>query len=122
QAQKGAEEFTVRPIMPLYLPGEPIEVAVTWSSARPIYKTSLSILIEGGTGYGGGGAPLGPSASWTVKLDAPKDKGFHIITAHIDVEGKPYRTYHSAFWIRDEDYLGSGPKLGVNKDYFELDG
>src|SRR5207248_844824 len=53
QARKGAEEFTVRPIMPLYLPGEPIEVAVTWSSARPIYKTSLSILIEGGTGYGG---------------------------------------------------------------------
>ena len=30
--------------------------------------------------------------------------------------------YHSAFWIRDESFLRSGPHLGVNHDYFELDG
>src|SRR5207247_8923736 len=35
----------------------------------------------------------------------------------------PYTTlFRSAFWIRDLDYLRSGPKLDVNKDYFELDG
>ncbi len=30
--------------------------------------------------------------------------------------------YHSGFWIRDEAFLRSGPRLGVNRDYFELDG
>src|SRR5579864_5669421 len=122
QALRGAEEFTVRPTMSLYLPGEPVEVAITWRSGRPLYRSSLSIVIEGGPGYGGGGAPLGPNASWTVKLDAPNDKGFHVITARIDVDGKPYSVYHSAFWIRDLEYLRSGPKLNVNQDYFELDG
>ena len=30
QALRGAEEFTVRPTLPLYLPGEPIELEVQW--------------------------------------------------------------------------------------------
>jgi len=120
-ALQGAEEFTVRPTLPLYLPGEPVEVAVTWNSAQPKYKTALSIALDDGSGYGGAG-PLSPSESFTVKLDPPKQKGLHIITARLDIDGKPYRIYHSAFWIRDEDYLRSGPRLSVNHDYFELDG
>ncbi len=52
----------------------------------------------------------------------PKEKGLHIITARLMVDGKVRTIYRSAFWIRDLDYLRSGPKLGVNKDYFEVDG
>jgi len=121
QASQGSEEFTVRPVLPLYMLGEPVEVAVTWKSAQPKYKTVLTINLEGGGGYGSGG-PLSSSESFTVHLDPPKDKGLHNITAQLSVDGKPYRTYHSAFWIRDLDYLRSGPHLTVNHDYFELDG
>src|SRR5256884_7261037 len=46
----------------------------------------------------------------------------HVVTARLVISGKVRRIYRSAFWIRDLDYLRSGPKLGVNKDYFELDG
>jgi len=122
RALAGAEEFTVRPILPLYLPGELVEVAVTWNSTQVKYKTTLSIGVEGGGGYGGGGGPLSPSETFTVQLEPPKEKGLHIITAQLNVDGKPYRIYHSAVWIRDLDYLHSGPKLTVNHDYFELDG
>src|SRR5579864_9186554 len=120
QASNSSEEFTVRPVLPLYLSGEQVEVAVTWNSPHTKYKTALSITMDGG-GFTGVG-PLSPSVSSVVKLDPPKDKGLHIITARLEVDGKPYRTYRSAFWTRDLDYLRSGPKLGVNQDYFELDG
>ena len=121
QAGQGAEEFTVRPVLPLYLPAEPVEVAVNWKLAHPKYKTSLSITVEGGGSYGAGG-PLSQSESFTVQLDPPKEKGLHNVTAQLSIDGKPYRTYHSAFWIRDLDYLRSGARLTVNHDYFELDG
>jgi hypothetical protein len=122
QALEGAEEFTVRPVLPLYLPGEPIEVKLTWNSTQTRYKTALSIDIDGTTGFVGVGGALAPSVSSTTRLEPPKEKGLHIITARLQIDGRPYRTYHSAFWIRDEEYLRSGPKLGVNKDYFELNG
>jgi hypothetical protein len=80
------------------------------------------IATDWGVGSGSGGAPLKKNSSWNVRLDPPKDKGLHTITAQLEIDGKPYRTYHSAFWIRDLDYFRSGPKLTVNRDYFELDG
>ena len=128
QAAHSAEEFTVRPVLPLYLPGEPIEVDVQWNSpskgratvrvqitpeipgpdhpTRPIYATNPTLL------------PL------TQALDfvPPTAKGLYIIVGQLLVDGEIRRTYHSAFWIRDLDYLRSGPKLGVNENYFELDG
>jgi Beta-galactosidase len=121
QAANGAEEFTARPVMPLYLPGEPVEVAVTWKATRTKHKAALAIDSDWGGGYAGVG-PLDEATSSVVKLDPPKDKGLHTITARLEVDGRPYRSYHSAFWIRDLDYLRSGPKLTVNENYFEVDG
>ena len=122
RALEGAEEFTVRPVLPLYLPGEPVEVAVTWNSTQIKNETSLSITDGDGAAFASAGKSLPRSVSFTAQLEPPKDKGLHIITAQLSVQGKPYRIYHSAFWIRDLDYLRSGPHLTVNHDYFELDG
>src|SRR5579864_7266365 len=54
QASNSSEEFTVRPVLPLYLSGEQVEVAVTWNSPHTKYKTALSITMDGGgfTGVG----------------------------------------------------------------------
>jgi len=34
RAQHGSEEFTARPTLPLYLPGEPVEVEILWHAAK----------------------------------------------------------------------------------------
>src|SRR6185437_5860952 len=122
QARRGAEEFTVRPVLPLYLPGEPVELDVQWN-ANSTEKPSVAVAITSETGAvdcktESGTLPL----AHPIVCPAPKTKGLHTVTAQLLVNGKVSRTYHSAFWIRDLDYLRSGPKLSVNKDYFELDG
>ncbi len=124
RALEGAEEFTVRPVLPLFLPGEPVELQVNWhaknSSAKgmsleissypesdPSHRTSFTASIP---------------ATGPVAMPAPSGKGLQIIEARL-LDGDRVRAiYHSAFWIRDEADLRSGPRLGVNKDYFELDG
>jgi hypothetical protein len=123
RALQGAEEFSVRPALPLYLPSEPVELQVQWHAAVPP-KTRVSLKI---TSF----PEAHPASRSTVTADlsnspvvlpAPNDKGLHIIEAQL-MEGEHVRaSYHSAFWIRDESFLRSGPRLGVNRDYFELDG
>jgi Beta-galactosidase len=117
---QGAEEFTVRPTMPLYLSGEPIELNIQWHSS---IRTTASVAVT----------KLKPHdvqifltdklpLSTTFTLEAPSEKGFHIIEAQLSYGDRVRAIYRSGFWIRDEDYLRSGPKLSINKDYFELDG
>jgi len=120
QALQGAEEFTVRPTMPLYLPGERIELNVQWHSrTRGTASVAITILKPYDAQiFLADTLPL----SKTFTFDAPSERGFHIIEAQLRDGNKVRAIYHSAFWIRDLDYLHSGPKLGVNNDYFELDG
>ena len=123
RALRGAEEFSVRPALPLYLPGEPIELETTFhSGAKSASPMSVQI-----ASYPEGQPSLKQSAVITlpstaaVILPAPQSKGLHIIEAKL-MEGSTVRAiYHSAFWIRDEAYLRSGPRLSVNADYFQLD-
>ena len=124
RALQGAENFTVRPTLPLYLPGEPIEAQILWNGFgksatnltvklamfpqdEPNKRTETTATLQ---------APL------PVQLAAPTEKGFHVIEAEL-LEGTAVRrVYRSGFWIRDLEYLKSGPRLSVNRDYFELDG
>jgi hypothetical protein len=123
RALQGAEEFTVRPSLPLYLPGEPIALETVFSSASK-GTTDLTVQV---TSY----PENNPSEKQTARitlpansasiLPAPKSKGLYMIEARL-MEGSTTRAiYHSGFWIRDEKYLRSGPRLSVNTDYFQLD-
>ncbi|HEY1677795.1 MAG TPA: hypothetical protein VGG04_08820 [Candidatus Sulfotelmatobacter sp.] len=124
RALQGAEEFTVTPVLPLYLPGEPAQIQVNWHTATSATK-DLSVKI---TSY----PESDPSqrATFTaaipvttpVAIPAPASKGLQVIEAQLFESDHVRAVYHSAFWIRDEAYLRSGPHLGVNHDYFELDG
>jgi hypothetical protein len=124
RALQGSEEFTVRPTLPLYLPGEPIELNVRWHSARPS-PAPLTLKV---TSFPEA-EPANPSVmniAWPltqpVMLPAPTTKGFHIVQVELSESNQVRARYTSAFWIRDEAYLRSGPRLTVNRDYFEVDG
>ena len=124
RARHGSEEFTARPTLPLYLPGEPVEVEVLWhateKSSAPL-TVRISAFPEAQPSQREGQA-ANLSAPQTILFPAPKEKGFHVIRAEL-LEGKTVRaTYHSGFWIRDPEFLRSGPRLSVNHDFFELDG
>lgn len=124
EALRGSEEFIASPVLPLYLPGEPVEVEVRWIGApNPSVPRKARITIS---------SENSPADKSTQTVDipavmpavfsAPSSKGFHTLEAQL-YEGDTLRAvYHSAFWIRDEDYLRSGPRLSVDHDYFQLDG
>jgi len=124
RAQHGSQEFTARPTLPLYLPGEPVEVEVLWHGAEKPSGTLAVRITEFPE------AQPSHSEVETTNLTVPqiivlpgtKEKGFHVIQADL-LEGNSVRAiYRSGFWIRDNDFLRSGPRLAVNHDFFELDG
>jgi hypothetical protein len=121
-AMRGSEEFTVRPSFPLYLPGEPIELAVNWHSAAE-FSSPLSLKITVTAEQ----EPSNPSVTtvpWSesVILPAPSTKELHTIDAELLNGNDVVARYHSGFWIRDEAYLRSGSHLTVGPNYLELDG
>ncbi|HVJ07277.1 MAG TPA: hypothetical protein VM554_02760 [Acidisarcina sp.] len=124
RASEGSEEFLVRPVLPLYLPGEPVEVALNWlGSTKPNEKLTAKITLRQ---EGSSAAPVVKSvdmpAHEPLLFPAPSGKGFYVIQAEL-MEGKRLRaSYRSGFWIRDEAYLRSGPRMTVNHNYFEIDG
>ena len=124
RASQGAEEFTVRPTLPLYLPGEPVELQVLWHAAGPPNATEsvkVAFYPEAQPSHRSVITTTASSSAPPV-LPAPDGKGLYIIEAQLFEGDRVRAIYHSGFWIRDEAYLRSGPRLGVNHDYFELDG
>src|SRR5271157_4923711 len=124
RAMIGAEDFYVRPSLPLYLPGEPIELETYFYSPR---KASAPLTIQVAAFPEGHPADK-QSLTISLPVGAPPllpasgTKGLQIIEARL-FEGTALRAiYHSAFWIRDEEFLRSGPRLGVNSDYFTVNG
>jgi hypothetical protein len=127
-ALRGSEEFVVTPVLPLYLPGEPVQLDITWRSTQSP-STPLSLRIKTFPADQPSDQSVVTAtipAAQPLVLPAPGAKGLYVIEAELlckDGEGEKVRArYRSGFWIRDEDYLRSGPKLSVNQDYFELDG
>lgn len=124
RAAHGSEEFTARPTFSLYLPGEPIEVEVLWHAAEKLSAPLTVRVSEYSETQPTQRAVVTQTlpASQLAQLPAPKEKGFHVIEAELLDGNKVRAVYHSGFWIRDEEFLRSGARLGVNHDFFELDG
>ncbi len=124
RALQCALQFSVRPVLPLYLPGESVELdAIAHFASKPSGPVTIQV-----TCYPEGqpsqkqSATISLPASENTVLRSPNGKGLQIIEARL-LEGATLRAiYHSAFWIRDETLLRSGPKLAVNSDYFTIDG
>ena len=123
RALRGQEEFTVRPVLPLYLPGEPIELRVDWHPATPAGAPSVKVTSFPESQPGSRATTtVALHQNEPILLPPPAGKGLYIIEAQL-LEGDRVRAiYHSGFWMRDEHFLRSGPHLTVNRDYFEIDG
>ncbi len=123
RALQGEEEFTVRPELPLYLPGEPVELQVVWHAAEKTKRPlSLKITSFPESEPSHRAAVTAALSGDSVVIPANGNKGLQIIEAELIEDGHVRAIYHSGYWIRDEAYLHSGPRLTVNRDYFELDG
>lgn len=121
QAARGSEDLMLRPRVPLFLQNEGLEFHLTVDAASPIDKVKITVVPEENPKAQSGTEITGPHTG-EVNLPAVTTKGFHHVRAEFYQGDHIVRVYHSGFWIRDEEYLRSGPRLGVNADYFELDG
>ncbi|HJX54532.1 MAG TPA: DUF4350 domain-containing protein, partial [Polyangia bacterium] len=124
RAFEGSESFVVRPSLPLYTAGEKVNIETTWQG-HPQTKGRRTVKV---TVF-----PDAQPSRWTVlsttmpaaqplTLPAPSEGGLYVIEAEL-LDGEAMRArYRSGFWVRDEAYLRSGPRLSVGRDYFEVDG
>lgn len=124
RAQQGALEFSVRPALPLYLPGEPVELeSIVHLANKPAGPLTIQI-----SSYPEDqpsqkqSATISLPVAQDIILPAAQGKGLQIIEARLLEGTNLLAIYHSAYWIRDEAFLRSGPKLAVNADYFTIDG
>jgi hypothetical protein len=128
RALEGAEAFSVRPALPLYVAGEKVHLEVTWhkgSSKTNRARLKVAIFPEAQPGRRSVLVTSLP-AKETLALPAPSEPGLYVVEAELETvrrDGKAVLAkYRSAFWMRDEDFLRSGPRLSVGPDYFQLDG
>ncbi len=122
------DRFAFRPRLPLFVPGEALEFDLT--PAHPLAaqlapqptaeQLHVRVTSEDGGVHYDQTVPLEPAV--TLPQSAADGTGFHTVQATLLRDGRPLRTYWSGFWMRDWQYLLSGPKLTVGPDYFELNG
>ncbi|HEX3472742.1 MAG TPA: hypothetical protein VHT28_16285, partial [Silvibacterium sp.] len=123
-ALRKADRFSFRPRVPLFLPGEPLEFVFEPAGSGWPGGDQLRIRVTAEEG----GAPveltIPADASQPVVLPAAaaEGHGLHKVEATLLRDGKPLWVYRSGFWMRDWQYLLTGPKLTVGTDYFQLDG
>jgi hypothetical protein len=98
-ALRRQDRFTFRPRVPLFLPREALEFHYQTpdplTSPLPGDKLKIQVTAESGL----------PPVELTVPATLLRD-------------GSPIWTYRSGFWMRDWQYLLSGPKLSAGPDYF----
>jgi hypothetical protein len=127
QALSGAEEFSVRPAWPVFLPGEPWTFHVRWQrfhAAPEPARIELEVADEAGR-KSVESLSVSPGAFpffRQVELPARPGRGLFTVTARLRVGESERAVARNGFWIRDDAALASGPRVSVNEDFFLLDG
>lgn len=120
------DRFTFRPRLPLFLPGEALEFNYLPSNPLAALPSGDRLKIKVTAEKGGRPleltVPADPTHTITLPTEASDGQGLHTVEATLLRGGQPIWTYRSAFWMRDWDYLLSGPKLSVGSDYFQWNG
>ncbi|HKO13470.1 MAG TPA: hypothetical protein VJV22_15975, partial [Acidobacteriaceae bacterium] len=136
-AVRKGDRFALRPRVPLFLPGEALELRMsrfpTLSRATATHEKDgapksspeqlhVRVLSEDAAVHYDRTVSADAEHAITLPASAAEGRGFHTVEATLLRDGEPLRVYRSGFWMRDWKYLLSGPKLTVGSDYFELDG
>ncbi len=120
------DRFTFRPRLPLFVPGDAMEFR--FKSPDPMaeqpHDDSLHVKVtdEDGKVLYDQTAAFPDVHRLTLPTSAEGGRGFHTVEATLIRDSKPLRIYRSGYWMRDWNYLLSGPKLTVGPDYFQVDG
>jgi hypothetical protein len=127
QALAGAELLRVTPTYPLFLPTEAWQFEFEWNRFQiPAETSTISIAVS----YEGRQeiAQTFPvtmrsfPALQIVTLATSGRRGFHNVEVAMRCGETRCGTYRTAFWVQDEAYLESGPKVTVDDHYFRVDG
>jgi hypothetical protein len=141
RSANSAEDFTVQPEWPVFVPGEPINLQVHWQrfGKKPVVVTvpagasgdihtssaaiEVSISPENGNAVAQtvGAAALEFPYTHEISFPASAGAGLNAVTARLTMDGEVREIYHTGFWMRNEDFLRSGAKMNVSGDYFTLD-
>jgi hypothetical protein len=124
-ATRKQDRFAFRPRLPLFLPGEALEFRYEPAAGgQAVAGDKLRITAKAEEDAPALTLTVSADAEHAIELpaEAARGKGLHTVEATLLRGGEPLWTYRSAFWMRDWEYLKSGPKLTVGSDYFELDG
>ena len=124
-ALRDGDRFTLRPRVPLFVPGEAIALHFERFGTPPEARIGDHLHLRVTDEDGHVLEEKDVSTSPTIELDekASTGRGFHTVEATLThPNGQPLRVYRSGYWMRDWNYLLSGPKLTVGPDYFQLDG
>jgi hypothetical protein len=141
RAADSAEDFTVQPAMPLFLPGELPTFTLRWRRFGAIPRfailttgisTGSGVWIELNVAPEGGNStrqrtPIIPEVfPFTTQILLPANttlrNGLYSVTATLHFNDKIEAVYRTGFWMRDEELLRTGLKVGVDKDYFTIAG
>jgi hypothetical protein len=142
RAADSAEDFTVQPSWPVFLPGEPLTFAVHWrrfgekqtsdtSERGPAgsYRESdaqieVTITSDKASPMIKSFNPAPAASSYTTQLTMPSsiEPGLRGVTARMSINGEKRAVWRTGFWVRDDQALRSGPQLGKSGDYFTVDG
>ena len=127
QALRGASRLQVIPSYPLYLPGEAPAFHVSWSQVAAAPRSAMLQLtvVQDGVKKSESAVPLDVGEfplEQEVPLSTTFAPGFYTVTAQLECDGAPCGVYRTGFWVRDEAYLASGPRVSVDADFFEIDG
>ena len=123
RALQGAEEFSVRPSYPLYLPGEKIQLKIEWN-CKQTPGTALTAIIKifpESNPSKISETTVNVPASKEIEVPAPAGKDQHTIEARLMEGGRVRSIYQSGFWIRDDAWLRTGQPVTTNKNFFELE-
>jgi len=124
-ALRKGDRFTFRPRLPLFVPGEALEFRFEPANKAGIQPgDTLEIRVRSDEAKTAKTFTAAADAVQAIVLspDIAEEKGLHSVDATLMRGGAAVWTDHSAFWMRDWEYLKSGPKLTVGSDYFQLDG
>jgi hypothetical protein len=119
-AAMGAMDFTLQLEYPLYAAGERPRFTVHGPKLEGL---SLWLKVED-PAAGASQKPVAQIYADGMSGALPEAASKGLIHVRAELHNGLYllASYNTAYWVRDEAYLRGGPRLGVNRDTFTLDG